>query len=190
MIVVQEPVTMPMKVELPDDLVLKMQKVAVPLVDTPLSVIERGIDALIEQEIGASEPATSGTALYPADNPPSLTFSKPTAITLEGEHLPKNQLYWNLLLFRVVALAAPKLDDQQFEHSLLINHRADKYEEDGYRWIEEAKMSVQGGDANAAWKATVRLVKAAGLSVDVTFRWADKDEASNPGKFGRMSYKP
>ncbi|WP_461329994.1 T4SS efffector SepA family protein [Bradyrhizobium diazoefficiens] len=184
-----------MKLELSDQFVKKMQSVAVPFVDTPLDVLERGIDLLIQQaNSGLPAPSipvsTSGTALHAADNPPSLTFSKPTAITLEGEQLPKKQLYWNLLLFRVIALAAPKMEKQELLHALLVNHRPDKYEEDGYRWIEEAKLSVQGSDANAAWKATLRVVEAAGLAVDVTFRWANKDEAANPGQFGRMTYKP
>jgi hypothetical protein len=45
-------------------------------------------------------------------------------------------------------------------------------------------------DANFAWKATLHLVRAAGLSVDVTFRWANNEEAANPGQIGCMSYKP
>jgi len=189
---VQETI-MPTTVVLPDQLVKKMQAVAIPLQDTYLSVIERGVDVLIEQMQGSAEPpaatSSTGTVSYPADAPPSLTFSKPTAITLEGEQLPKNELYWNLLLFRVIALAATKMDEKAFRQALLVNSEQGKHEDNGYRYIPAAKLSVQGGDANLAWKATLHLVKAAGLAVDVDFRWAIKEGAAHPGQLGHMSYK-
>jgi hypothetical protein len=47
---------------------------------------------------------------------------------------------------------------------------------------------VQGADANYAWKATIHLIKAAGMKVDVTFRWDANDNAAHPGEVGRMTY--
>src|SRR5437660_113344 len=126
-------ILMPTSVTLPDALVKKMQTVAVPLQDTHVSVIERGIDALIEKMSGstkvppdafaAAKPsvATDGHVMYSADAPPSLTFTKPLAIVLDGDALPKNELYWNLLLFRVVAKAAKKLDKAALQKALLVN---------------------------------------------------------------------
>lgn len=192
MYAVQETV-MPTTVVLPDQLVRKMETVAIPLRDTYVSVIERAVDALIKQGKGSDLPpaATSSTesVSYPPDAPPNLSFSKPTAITLEGEQLPKNELFWNLMLFRVVGLAATKMDEQAFLQALPVNSKPGKHEESGYRYIPAAKLSVQGGDANLAWKATLHLIKAAGLAVDVTFRWGLNEDAAHPGQLGRMSYK-
>ncbi|WP_370102706.1 T4SS efffector SepA family protein [Bradyrhizobium yuanmingense] len=189
---------MPATVVLPDQLVKKMQAVAIPLQDTYVTVIERAIDALIQQTQGspdeaataAAAPLSGGVGSYPADTPPSLTFTKPTAITLEGNDLPKNELFWNLLLFRVIALAATKMEERALRQALIVNTRPGKNEGNGFRYIPEAKMSVQGGDANLAWKATLHLAKAAGLSVDVTFRWGNNEDAAYPGQIGRMSYAP
>ena len=187
--------SMPVTVTLTDTLLKKMESVAIPFVDTThVGLIERAIDALAESKKGPVSASVAETAtnngVYPADNPPSLSFSKPTAISVEGTHLNKKELYWNLLLFRMITLAAAKLDQQQLKQTLIVNWQPDKYEEDGYRFIPEAKLSVQGADANRAWMATYRLAQAAGLAVDVTFRWANKEDAANPGQFGFMSYKP
>ena len=54
----------------------------------------------------------------------------------------------------------------------------------GYRYIPEAGLSVQGQDANAAWRAAIHLIKAANMSVDVLFRWEDKEKAAYAGKVG------
>ncbi len=191
-------ILMPTTVVLPDALVTKMQRVAVPLKDTHITVIDRAVDALIEKTLGADGPKTSattkpaadGSTLYPADAPPSLTFTKPLAITLAGTALPKNELYWNLLLFRVISAAAKKMDKQALRQAILVNKVEGKSEGSGFRYIPDALLSVQGADANNAWKATIHLIKAAGLTVDVTFRWDTNEGAANPGQVGRMSYIP
>jgi hypothetical protein len=187
---------MPTTVVLPDPLLTKMQSVAVPFKDTPLTVLERAVDALIEKMQGSGGPqltavaapaGSDGSVVYPAEAPPSLRFTKPLAITLEGKPLPKNELYWNLLLFRVISLAAVKMDKQALRDALLVNYLEGKIEANGYRYIPEGKLSVQGADAINAWKATVLLVKAAGLKVDVMFRWGTQEGAANPGQVARMS---
>ena len=187
---------MPLTVIIPDALLKKLQSVAIPLVDTPLTVIERGVDALIKvgganvvPSAGISVPNVSAMP-YPADAPPSLTFTRPISISLNGKPVEKEELYWNLFLFKVVAAAATKLKGPQLQQALLVNFVAGKHEVSGYRFIPEAALSVQGADANAAWKATIHLIKATHMKVDVTFRWDSKEGAANPGQVGRMTYNP
>jgi hypothetical protein len=187
---------MPITVVLSDALEKKMQTVAIPLKDTYVTVIERAVDALIEKVHGPQPSAQpviaepSGSAVYAADAAPSLTFTKPSEITLDGKPLPKQALYWNPLLFKVVSLAATKLNPLQLRQALLVNYVEGKNENSGFRYISEAGLSVQGADANDAWKATIHLVKAAGLKIDVVFRWETKEGAAKPGEFGRMTYEP
>jgi hypothetical protein len=189
---------MPITLVLPDALVKKMQTVAVPLQDTHLTVIDRAIDALIEKMSGTGAPNTvaasaavaDGNVVYPADAPPSLKFTKPLAIKLEGEALPKNELYWNLLLFRVIRIAAKKMEKQALRQAILVNQVEGKNEANGYRYISEAKLSVQGSEAKNAWKATIHLIKAAALSVDVVFQWENKEGAAHPGQVAHMTYAP
>lgn len=192
--VIQE-TQMPTTVVIPDELMKKMQSVAIPLQDTYLSVIDRAVDALIEKGHGPQAKAptapnqTSGTVPYPPDAPPSLTFTKPIAVTLEGEVLSKQELYWNLMLFKVVGVAAQKLKGAQLRQALLVNSVEGKNETSGFRYIPEGKISVQGADANNAWKATIHLCKMAHLNIDVTFRWDVKEGAAHPGRVGCMKYE-
>ena len=60
----------------------------------------------------------------------------------------------------------------------------------GYRFIKEAGLSVQGQAANPAWKTIYHLVRTLGLSLDVVFIWEDKARAAFPGKTGRMRFAP
>lgn len=195
---------MPTTVVLPDMLVKKMQKAAVPLQDTHLTVIDRAVDALLEKMFGsniptmpqeafaaaAPTPTGDSTLSYPIETPPSLTFTKPSSILLAGDFLPKNELYWNLLLFRAISVAAKKMDKQALRQAILINKMEGKHEDSGFRYIPEAQLSVQGADANTVWKAIVHLIKSAGLTLDVTFRWENKEGAANPGQVANMRYLP
>lgn len=190
-------IAMPTTVVLPDALMKKMQTVAVPFQDTPLTVLERAVEALIEKTNGAgghvaTTPATAsdGKVVYPADAPPNLRFTKPLSITLQGDSLPKNHLYWNPLLIAAVRLAAKKIEKQALWQAILVNKKDGKHEDNGYHYIEGADLSVQGCESKGAWKATVHVAKAAGLSVDVTFQWGDDEGAAHPGQVARMTYTP
>ena len=193
--VVQE-IPMPTTVVLPDALTKKMQSVAIPLQDTYVTVIDRAVDALIEKMKSgtpstppSATQSTGGTVPYPADAPPSLTFTKPIMANLDGDPVSKQELYWNLLLFKAIGLAASKLKGPQLRQALMVNCRDGKDESSGFRYIPEAGLSVQGADANTAWKATIHLIKAARMNIDVTFRWDTKEGAAHPGQVGRMVYE-
>ena len=87
----------------------------------------------------------SGPIAFPADGAPDLTFTRPTAIKLDGKDYEKKDLYWNNLLFDVVARAAQKLPTDQLKKIILVNYVDGKGAQDkGYRFIEDAKLSVQG----------------------------------------------
>ena len=81
--------------------------------------------------VAAPATAADGNVAYRAEAPPSLTFTKPLAITLEGDALPKNELYSNLLLFRVISTAAKKMEKQALRQVILVNQVEAKNEENG-----------------------------------------------------------
>jgi hypothetical protein len=170
----------------------KLKSLAIPFEDTQESVIARCVDfyASSHGKTPTSQPADSGVMSFPADGPPDLTFTRPTAITLDGVSYEKKDLYWNNLLFDVVARAAKKLPTDQLKKIILVNYADGKGAQDkGYRFIEDAKLSVQGQDSNAAWKAAFHIIKAVGMKIDVSFAWENKDKAAYPGKSGRMIHE-
>jgi len=172
----------------------KLKGLAEPFTDTPETVIERCVDFYVSSHGSVphetSENSNQSVMAFPEDGAPDLTFSRPISIDLGGAKFEKKDLYWNTLLYEVVRVAAKKMrtaDD--LRRSILVNFvDGEGQTEKGYRYIPEAGLSIQGQDANAAWRAAIHLIKVANMSVDVIFRWEDKEKAAYPGKSGQMKY--
>lgn len=166
----------------------RLQALAVPLVDTIETVINRALDAL---EATSAEPAKApnmGAELFNPAGPPSLSYTTVKSAMLEGKRLPPAETYWNTLMYACIRAAAAKgKTAQEIVELLLVPSVVGKKEEGGFRFIEDAGLSVQGQDANAAWRAIHRLATAIGLSVEVTFMWQQNPKAASPGKLGAFT---
>jgi hypothetical protein len=128
--------------------------------------------------------------LFPGDAPPNLTFTRVLSIKLDGKTLEKKHLHWNPLLFDVVKIAAEKLKSQdKLKQIILVNYvEGQGSQKQGYHFLPETGLSVQGQDANKAWRAAFHIIKLMRLSVDVLFMWQETDKAAHPGKSGRMRH--
>ena len=136
----------------------QLQGLAEPFVDTPETVIQRCVEFYLSNATGhksttkASEPSTSIDSYmsFPVDAAPDLTFTRPMSIELEGKTFDKGSLYWNPLLFEVVRMAGSKgVKGDQLKQMLLCNYADGEADQtQGYRFIKEAGISVQGQAAN------------------------------------------
>ncbi|QOZ20812.1 hypothetical protein XI02_42090 [Bradyrhizobium sp. CCBAU 21365] len=179
----------------------QLQAIAEPFVDTPETVIQKCVEfylsnASIHKPI-AGKPESppdedTGYMVFPPDSPPDLTFTRPMSIELDGKTFDKGSLYWNPLLFELVRQAGLKgVKGDKLKEMLLCNFADGQANEaQGYRYIKEAGLSVQGQAANPVWKTIHHLVKQLGLKLDVVFLWDDKPKAAYPGKTARMRYIP
>src|SRR5271166_4972969 len=72
----------------------------------------------------------------------------------------------------VVARAAATLNSpEKLKQIILVNYIEGEGPKDkGYRF-PEAKLSVQLQAANATWKATIHIIKALHMNIDVVFMW-------------------
>ena len=175
----------------------KLQELAEPFVDTPETVISRVV-AFYQSNHKAMQPTyegspkspiDAGVMVFQPDAPPDLTFTHPVSIELEGIKFNKSNLYWNPLLFEIVRLAGVKLNDtDKLKQMLRCNYLDGRSEQTGYRYIPDAKLSVQGQAANPVWKTIIHLVRQLGLKLDVTFVWEGKPNAAYPGKTARMTF--
>ncbi len=185
-----------MKVDLSDTLTARLQKIAVPLVDNWESVIAKCVDAYEKQHgtgngaaPAAPQNGTSAAKLYRPQSPPDLTHTKVLSVEIDGEKLAKPNLYWNNILNEVIVKAKAKIaTPDRLDALIIVNHEMGKKEDQGYHYIPAADISVQGQDANAAWKAIFHLVKYLDLAIDVTFMWYDNEKAVKPGEVGRLVY--
>lgn len=175
---------MPHTIELPDDLFAKLQKHAVPFVDTPITVIERAVNALEE---GDEEPAdTRGRprTFNPAA-PPNLTFTKPRSAVVNGRPLPYSQAYWNAIMFEVIKEAAKRRTSTQDLLDLItVNSQPGERHDNGFTFIKEAGLSIQGQDANGAWRQTYVIASSIGISVEIIFAWQNNPKAAMPNTVG------
>ena len=173
-------------VELTDQIFARLQAHAVPLVDTPLTVIERALDAL---EAADEEPAPQGKvdglrSFNPAAAP-NLAHTTPRRAEVGGATLPKSKSYWNPIMFEVIEHAAKQgVSAEDLLDLLTIPAVKGKKEDNGYRYLPEADLSVQGQDANSAWKQTHRIASSVGIRVQVVFVWQDNPKAAMPGATG------
>jgi hypothetical protein len=163
----------------------RLQKFAKPLIDTPESVIIRLMDAF-EKKQSVSPP--NGAKEYGAGAAPNLTHTKVLSIELNGTDCPKSETNWNRLLDDVINQAAKKLKDvTALKELLVVNHVIGKKEDQGYRYLASAGISVQGQDANSAWKAVAHIIKSMNFSCRVIFMWYDNDKAAHPGQTGKFT---
>jgi hypothetical protein len=182
------------------NLFAQLQTIAEPFVDTPETVIQKCVEfylsnAISHKVIGKTPvPPPSVDAGYMAvhpDAPPDLSFTRPMSIELDGVNFDKGSLYWNPLMFELVRIAGTKVKGDHLKQMLLCNFvDGEANAAQGYRYIKEAGISVQGQAANPAWKTIYHLVKTLGLTLDVVFMWEDKPKAAFPGKTARMRFIP
>ena len=177
---------MPYSIELPDELFAKLQRHAVPLVDTPVSVIERALTALEE---GDEEPTASTAARAPRTfnpaAPPNLAFTKPRSAFVNERQLPHALGYWNAVMLEVIKEAAKRrVSTQDLLDLITVNSQAGERNDNGFTFVKEAGLSIQGQDANGAWRQTYAIASSVGIPVDVVFAWQDNPKASMPNTVG------
>lgn len=181
--------------QLAPETITRLQKHAKPFVDTVDSVVNRLIDAY-ESSYGEpiSAPQTGASqAIRDFDpiTPPNLTHTKLLSATFNGTKLSPADTTWNSLLIeaiRVVKRKAPS--NEQLNRLILVNYVVGKKEVDGYKYVEDIELSIQGQDANSAWRAIFHIARQYGCAFEVIFSWRPKEEAQFPGVTGRFAGSP
>jgi hypothetical protein len=173
-------------IELNDETFARLQKHAIPLVDTPLTVIARALDAL---EAGDEDPVAAASSTGPRSfnpaAPPNLSHTTPRRAEVGGQALSKADTNWNGIMSAVITQAAKKgTSAQDLLDLLTIPAVEGEKEGGGYRYLKDARISVQGQDANRAWKQAYRIASSIGVPVQVTFIWQDTPKAAIPNSTG------
>lgn len=172
-----------------DETFAQMQALAIPLVDTPDSIIARALTAL-EANGETPREAKSGASArsFNPAAPPSLSHTTPKSITLCGTKFRKSETHWNGLMIAAIREAARRgKTAEEINQILTINSLVGRKEDNGYRYIPDVGVSVQGQDANAAWRQTYEIASKLGFGIDVEFTWQNNPKAAMPNTHGRFS---
>ncbi len=189
-------------IEIPDSLYARLQKLAVPLVDTPATLLERLINvyevhlAPVSPSARESNTANTGRSAQPQrefgpNTAPSLRHTRVIAADFAGRKADG----WNSLVHAAHIEAVRRLGSleavRRVSAAKIVPGRASAAQEKvGYRYVAEINACIQNVDTTHAWANTFRLAKALNVSVEVDFVWLTKSEAAHPGKAARLVWKP
>jgi hypothetical protein len=178
-------------IELSPQTFARLQAHAVPLVDNIETVIGRLLD-FFEASDGLPTARAGGSHAKPREfnplSPPSLTYSKVIAAEFCGRPLGRRQANWNGLLNVAVREAKGRAKSAaEVKQLIVIQHVEGRKEDEGYRFLPEVGISIQGQDANAAWKAVCHIAQKLGVAAGATFVWRETKRAAFPGVTGQLS---
>ncbi len=193
------------QVELSSPTFRRLQKLATPLVDTIETVINRLLDQHEQENLQhrmsreldpASKPAAlnhpvsppTDAATFDPASPPDLRHTKVLSARLDGSDVDAS---WNALLVEAIKRARAR-GHEELRRVVIVNYVRGRKEDEGYKYLADVGISVQGQDANGAWRGTFHIAQQLGLGLEVDFVWRHKDGAARPGEFGtlRLSARP
>lgn len=180
-------IAVPPVIRLPQKTFERLQKYAIPLTDTPASVIERLLDAYEEKD--AAEPVVASKKNGIKDSIEEMVFSGTdmpdlhhTRI-LDGKFGREGFKKWNDLV--AIAHIVSLKDLGSFEAVSKITHsnidrgeRKDK----GFKYLPDVDISIQNVDANLAWKHACYLARELGVAIKAEIEWSGKKNAAYPLK--------
>src|ERR1700677_116910 len=171
-------------VELSAHTFARLQVHAVPLVDNIETVIGRLLD-FYEAKDGApaAENGESGAKIRKFNplSPPSLTHTKVLDAEFCGRPLEYGQANWNGLLNVAVREAKDRSKSTaDLKRLIVIPYLEGRKEDEGYRFLPEIGLSIQGQDANGAWKAACHIAQRLGVTAAAIFVWREKEGAAFP----------
>lgn len=173
------------QVNLESSTIERMKSYAEPLVDTLDTVILKALDA-IDMLKAKTDAPLSERVLNPAA-PPNLSYTTVKSVVFNGKPFPAAEAYWNPLLLATVREAKKTRTKEQVKALLICNHTLGKKEDNGYKYLDDVGLSIQGQDANNAWKATYHILQAIKVPVEVIFAWQDNPKAVSPGAMGKFN---
>jgi len=139
-----------------------------------------GIEHTIDTELATATPK-DGVLMF--DVAPSLTFTKPTKAIINGETI-HNPSWASILHAMIARVRAKGFNGASLIQELGVPSKAAKYEEEGYKYIPELGISVQGQSAADAWKEVDRIATKWQIPITVEFSWRQNPKALHPGMAG------
>jgi len=185
-------------IEISDPTNSRLQAVAIPLSDTHDSVIARLLDHWENTKLNLPKPVQQGAPIatlengmmqFDPANPPPLTFTTCIQIVIAGEQLSKVDTYWNNMMYQMIRTVKKQkgLDTPAIFSMLSIaNAEIGQKEDNGYKFMPDIGLSVQGQDSNAAFRQAYQLAVLAGIKFAVFFNWQNNGKAAYPNQRGYM----
>lgn len=162
----------------------RLQRIAVPLVDTPATVFARLLDFYesVDKETRPAPSPPPPLANFDAKTIPPMVHTKLLSASLGGVEPEKPA--WDSL----VRMALLKVFEANGKNVVELrrlsgaNVAQGKKESDGYKYVPSHGFSYQGVSAEDAVSIIARCAKALRRAVIMDFEWRNKDGAFKPGE--------
>lgn len=164
----------------------RLKRLAEPLVDNADAVVRRALDALESQDgrQPAGESLDVDREIQPSQ-PPNLTHTKILSAKIGSEVIERPN--WNRLLDRIVILAMRHVGKfERLVQTCPANIVQGQKTDDGYHFLQEINVSVQGLSAHEACSALIDTARRINIDLEIVFRWREKEGAAHPGDIGRL----
>jgi hypothetical protein len=121
---------------------------------------------------------------------PNLTHTKVLSAEFNRIKFARPETTWNSLLNEAIRFAKKTAkSDEELKRLVTVNWVKGKKEDGGYRYLQDVNVSVQGQDANAAWRGALHIAKQSGCPIEVVFTWRMKEGAAHPGVTGKLAWR-
>ncbi len=165
----------------------RLQKIAVPLIDTPRSIMTKLLDTYEEAHSarsGNTVPSSQANMeRYGAGDLPPLTHTK--LMAAQFDNIAPIKTSWDALVQLALTSVIEIFQGAKELHRLSGANVVDgKKQDDGYKYLSPNNFSYQGVSAEDAAKIVARCAKALGCSASFEFEWRNKDTAYKPGQRG------
>lgn len=179
---------MPHTITISDQLFTRLQALAVPLVDSIETVIERAVCSLEGSVQPAERHSTiASTLTFDAASPPDLSFTMVRSARVNDRQIPRGEANWNAIMLEVLRAAAARgVKGQALLDMCVINSKLGQHETGGFKYVDGGGVSVQGQSANGAWRQISATARALNIQVEVAFGWSDVPRAKHPGRSGLL----
>lgn len=98
--------------------------------------------------------------------PPSLRHTKVLTVEFCGKTLEHSQLNWNGLLVAAIREAKARAKSpSDFKRVVIVNFVDGQKTDEGYRFLSDVGISVQGQDADSSWRAACHIAQKLGCQL-------------------------
>lgn len=178
---------MPPVIRIPQKTFERLQKYAIPLTDTPASVIERLLDFYEENE--TQRPVVTDKKNGIKDNSEEMVFAGDEMPDLHHTRILDGKFgrwdfkNWNDLVAIAHNAALEELGSfealSKITYSNIVQGERNGK---GFRYLPDTDISIQNVDANMAWKNACYLAKQIGVKIKAEIEWSGKKNAAFPLK--------
>ena len=165
----------------------RLQQHAKPFVDSPDSVVNRALDALEQKnKPHTSSPQKPGIRKIDPLILPNLKHTKVLTALVDGRSVVKPK--WNPLVDRIAINAMKQLGDFNGLQKVCTANIVQGYKDDeGYRYLRQIDVSIQGQSANDACKTLVIAAQRLNIELQITFMWRNRADAAYPGEYAHLT---